>query len=94
VTAFSPNHSARQEMRRLDIDGKSHPYLDVGLVWAGPATSAGLPAAVVPIDRGDSALPIGVQIIGPYLEDRTVLAFAAMVEREYGGFVAPPGYGG
>ena len=61
-------------------------------MWAGPATSAGLPAAVVPIDRGDSALPIGVQIVGPYLEDRTVLAFAAMLEREFGGFVPPPGY--
>ena len=92
VTAFAHDHSARQETRRLDIDGQMHPYLDVGLVWAAPATSAGLPAAVVPIDRGDSPLPIGVQIIGPYLEDRTVLAFAAMVEREVGGFVAPPGY--
>ena len=92
VTAFAHDHSARQETRRLDIDGKPHAYLNVGLVWAGPATSAGLPAAVVPIDRGDSPLPIGVQIVGPYLEDRTVLAFAAMVEREHGGFVAPPGY--
>jgi amidase len=48
----------------------------------------------VPIDRGDSGLPIGVQIVGPYLEDRTMPAFAAMIEREVGGFVAPPGYGG
>jgi amidase len=47
---------------------------------------------VVPIDRGDSPLPIGVQVIGPYLEDRTVLAFAAHLEREFGGFVPPPGY--
>ncbi len=91
VTAFAHDHSPRQELRRLDIDGKPHSYLDAGLVWAGPATSAGLPAAVVPIDRGESLLPIGVQIVGPCLEDRTVLAFAAMLEREYGGFVAPPG---
>ena len=33
-----------------------------------------------------------MQIIGPYLEDRTTLAFAACVEREFGGFVAPPGF--
>jgi len=39
-------------------------------------------------------LPIGVQIIGPHLEDRTVLAFAAGIEREFGGFVPPPGYTG
>jgi amidase len=35
-------------------------------------------------------LPIGVQIIGPYLEDRTTLRFAELIEREFGGFVAPP----
>ena len=94
VTAFVHDHSAPQHQRRLEIDGKPYPYNEVGLVWAGPATGAGLPAAVVPIDRGDSPLPIGVQIIGPYLEDRTVLAFAAGIEREFGGFVPPPGYAG
>ena len=92
VTAFAHDHSEPRMSDGWTIDGTPFPYLDVGLVWAGPATSAGLPAAVVPIDRGDSPLPIGVQIIGPYLEDRTVLAFAAEIEREFGGFVPPPGY--
>jgi amidase len=93
VTAFAHDHSLPQYQRRLMVDGVPYPYLDVGLVWAGPATSAGLPAAVAPIERGDNPLPIGVQIIGPYLADRTVLAFAAGIERELGGFVPPPGYG-
>jgi amidase len=31
-----------------------------------------------------------VQIIGPYLEDRTTLAFADLIEREFGGFTPPP----
>ncbi len=92
VTAFAHDPSEPMYERRLAVDGTPYPYIDVGLVWAGPATSAGLPAAVVPIDRGDSPLPIGVQILGPYLEDRTVLAFAAEIEREFGGFVPPPGY--
>jgi amidase len=30
-----------------------------------------------------------VQIIGPYLEDRTMIAFAELLEREFGGFVPP-----
>jgi amidase len=92
VTAFRHDHSEPQYLRRLDIDGHPAPYSSTGLVWASAATSTGLPAAVVPIDRGDSPLPIGVQVIGPYLEDRTVLAFAAHLEREFGGFVPPPGY--
>jgi amidase len=31
-----------------------------------------------------------MQIIGPYLEDRTTIAFAELLEREFGGFVPPP----
>jgi len=30
--------------------------------------------------------------VGPYLEDRTTMAFAALIEREFGGFTPPPGY--
>jgi amidase len=94
VTAFPHDHSEPPHERRLAIDGSLYPYSDVGLVWAGLATVGGLPAAVLPIDRGDSPLPIGVQVIGPHLEDRTVLAFGAGIEREFGGFVPPPGYTG
>jgi amidase len=31
-----------------------------------------------------------MQIIGSYLEDRTTIAFAGLIERELGGFVPPP----
>jgi amidase len=34
-------------------------------------------------------LPVGVQIVGPYLEDRTPLKLAELIEREFGGFVPP-----
>lgn len=40
----------------------------------------------------DCPLPIAVQLIGPHLEDQTVLAFAAHLERKSDGFVPPPGY--
>jgi hypothetical protein len=32
------------------------------------------------------------QAIGPCLEDRTPLRFAALLAREVGGFTRPPGY--
>jgi amidase len=35
---------------------------------------------------------VGVQVLGPQPEDRTALAFAQLIEREFGGFVPPPGY--
>lgn len=90
VSAFRHDHSEPQHLRRLDVDCQPAPYNSTGLAWAAAATSTGLPAAVAPIDRGDSPLPIGVQVIGPHLEDRTVLAFGAHLEREFGGFVPPP----
>jgi amidase len=34
-------------------------------------------------------LPVGIQIVGPYLEDRTPLAFAAQLESLLGGFEPP-----
>jgi amidase len=37
-------------------------------------------------------LPIGIQAIGPYLEDRTPIRFAGPVAERFGGFQRPPGY--
>jgi len=92
--AIPHDHSLPLEARHIDIDGKRHPYRDTYLVRAGFATAPGLPATAVPINRSETGLPIGVQIVGPYLEDRTTIAFAELLEREFGGFVPPPGYAG
>ena len=44
----------------------------------------------MPIGKSPEGLPIGVQIIGGYLEDRSTIAFAELIEREFGGFTPPP----
>jgi len=87
--AFAHDHIKDQRIRRLDIDGRPVPYGEQ-IVWASMATLLGLPATVAPIGHSEAGLPIGVQIIGPYLEDRTMIAFAGLVEREFGGFAPPP----
>jgi len=94
VPAFPHDHSLPIEARHLEIDGKEYPYYDACFVWADPAGTCGLPATAAPIDRAPSGLPIGVQIIGPYLEDRTTITCAELLEREFGGFAPPPGYAG
>jgi len=86
--AFAHDHAPRQ-IRQLDVDGTKIPYSDQ-LAWAGIATLTGLPATAAPIGRSESGLPIGVQIIGGFLQDRTTIAFAGMIEREFGGFTPPP----
>jgi amidase len=89
--AFAHDHS-EMRTRRISVDGKEIPYQDQSM-WISIATLAGLPATAMPIGLGDHGLPVGMQIIGPYLEDRTTIAFAEFLEREFGGFVAPPSLG-
>jgi Asp-tRNA(Asn)/Glu-tRNA(Gln) amidotransferase A subunit family amidase len=47
------------------------------------------PAAVIPIGKSPEGLPIGVQIAGLPYSDETVLAVAAILEREFG-YRPPP----
>ncbi len=89
--AFPHDHSEPIATRHIDIDGKTYSYFDQ-MVWPGIASTPGLPSTVAPIALAPTGLPIGVQIVGPYLEDRTPIAFAALLEREFGGFKPPPGY--
>jgi amidase len=64
--------------RRLTINGETASFGDQ-LAWAGVATLANLPVTATPIGKTRQGLPIGAQIIGPYLGDRTTLAFARMI---------------
>ena len=86
--AFPHDHAKDERTRQINIDGKEVAYFRQ-IVWASMATMLGLPATVAPIGHSEGGLPIGVQIIGPYLEDRTTIAFAGLIEREFGGFVPP-----
>ena len=86
--AYLQDESPDQETRRINIDGKDYPYPDQ-LAWPGVATLPGLPATAIPTGLSPEGLPVGVQIVGPYLEDRTPLKLAELIEREFGGFVPP-----
>ncbi|MCM2578514.1 amidase [Streptomyces meridianus] len=85
--AFPHDHNPDLMNRRIDIDGAEYPYFDQ-LVWAGLATMPGLPATAVPAGRSPEGLPVGVQLIGPMLEDRTPLKLAELLEQRIGGFRA------
>lgn len=86
--ALAHDHLPDQEQRRISFDGVEMSYEDQD-PWLSIASLSGLPSTVAPIARSSSGLPIGVQIIGPYLGDRTTIAFADLVEREFGGFSPP-----
>ena len=90
TVAFPHEDGPDMGARKLMIDGAATEYF-AQLAWPGLALLPNLPATVAPIGLSPGGLPIAVQIIGPHLEDRTTIAFAGLLEREFGGFRAPPG---
>lgn len=86
--AIPHDHSQPQWGRTVEIDGVDRPYLDL-FGWTGPAGTGLLPATVVPAGMGDDGLPIGVQIVGPYLHDRTTLQVARLISELRGGCPRP-----
>lgn len=92
VPAFPHDHSEPMMLRVLETSLGKRAYLDL-LYWISFATMTGLPATVAPIGRtADHNLPVGIQIMGPYLEDATPIDLAGRLNELTGGFVAPPGY--
>ena len=85
--AFAHDHGRMLE-RTVTIDGSEYDYW-VQHFWAGLTGAPLLPSTVVPIGLGPSGLPIGMQIVAPYLEDRTSIRFAELVQPILGGFSQP-----
>ena len=91
VPAIVHNISGNSLDRTVELNGISMPY-SVLMHWAGIITYVYLPATSAPVGRTASGLPVGIQIVGPYLEDRTTIDFADKLSRIIGGFEPPPGF--
>lgn len=91
TAAIRHDHSQPYFDRTIEVNGALRPYNDQ-LAWVGVVGLAYLPATVAPIGCTSAGLPVGVQIVGPYLEDRTTIDFAERLAEVIGGFAIPPGY--
>jgi len=91
VPAFPHDHS-EQSQRTLATPEGPLPYFPALLTYMSVAVLTGCPATVAPAGKTARGLPVGIQILGPYLEDATPIRLAALLARENGGFTPPPGY--
>ena len=88
-----PHDQAPMGRRTWTVSGAERSMMFDVLFWAAFSLVTYLPATVAPAGRTRENLPVGVQIVGPYLEDETPLAVAAMLEEHHAAFEPPPGYG-
>jgi amidase len=91
VPAFPHDHSEPMEQRKLSTPEGERPYNDL-MFWIAFSTLAGLPATTAPIGLTRDVLPVGIQIVGPYLEDTTPIDVAEKLADVIGGFKQPKGY--
>ncbi len=91
VPALPHDHTDIQK-RIIPFEDQGLSHAQVLMPWAGLTIVSCLPATVAPIGLTRSGLPVGVQIVGPYLEDRTPIHFARLMKDVVGGFVPPPGF--
>ena len=89
--AITHDHSEPQAGRTVPVAGEPRPYWDM-VSWMAPAGACYLPATVVPVGRLANGLPIGIQIVGPYLYDRSTLHVARELLTMVGGCPRPSGF--
>ena len=90
--AFPHDQQRERPERRIVVNGREEDY-NAQLYWAGIASLPNLPGTAAPAGRTPGGLPVGVQIVGPYLEDHTTIECARLLAQVTEGFVPPPGYG-
>jgi amidase len=91
VPAFQHVHSSQGSNWAHGVlrDFDDMPYRHM-LRWNTLIGSAYLPVTVPPVGRTAAGLPVGIQVVAPFLHDRTALAFARRITEVIGGYEAPP----
>jgi amidase len=90
--AFPHSQAGTFATRTIEINGATRPYNDL-VRWTGLIGVLGLPSAVPPVGRTPGGLPVGVQVVSPFLRDREAIQLAGILgEVSGGGYQVPPGY--
>ncbi|HEX9157204.1 MAG TPA: amidase, partial [Syntrophales bacterium] len=91
TAAFPHNQKGERWERMVMVNGRPQPST-TQMFWAGYSCNFFLPATMAPVGLTEGGLPVGVQIVGPQYGDHTCIHFARLLEREFQGFIPPPGF--
>ncbi len=89
VTAFPHNHEGSFASRTLNVDGATVPYPSL-LNWIALATALHAPALAMQAGQTPAGMPVGVQLVGRWNDEAKLFDLADALDRELGGFRAPP----
>ncbi|MGE0877343.1 MAG: amidase family protein [Acidimicrobiia bacterium] len=88
--AFEHDQSGNIAKRTMTIDGVERSHMDFTF-WTGMFGVIGVPSTVVPIGFDRRGLPLGIQIVAPFLQDRTSIRVAElMVDEGLVRYTPPP----
>ena len=89
TAAFPHDRQGTIADRILLVNGRPRTHLEA-TTWTVIVSAAYLPSTVVPAGFTPGGLPVGAQLVGPYLEDRTPLFAGAGLASLTCGYVVPP----
>jgi len=87
--AFEHMFDGTFSSRVIEVNGSTRRYEEL-CSWACLIGSAYLPSTSAPVGFTTAGLPVGIQVVGPYLHDRTTIAVAGWLSELTHGYRVPP----
>jgi len=89
--AFEHDHSGSMIDRVVMVNGEPRNHFELSW-WLMVVNLTNHPSVMTPIGRTAAGLPVGMQVIAPYLHDRRAIRVADLVSEVVGGYDVPPGF--
>ena len=77
--------------RVVMVNGEPRNHFEISQ-WLMIVNVSNLPSVAVPIGRTNAGLPVGMQIIAPYLHEHRAIRVAELLSEIVGGYEVPPGF--
>ncbi len=91
VPPFRHNREGNIMDRTVEVNGEPRSIIST-ISWPGFIGVVGLPSAVAPIGHTAAGLPVGIQLVSPYLHDLRSVRAAKLVGELTAGYQVPPGF--